>query len=289
MYDRIENHKDVIVGSVSNSGLILNDISEQNPGFGVYTYGNTQFEVTLLGEGSGGNKSRPNLPIVIATPIWFTDYKTKYPSDISFIGIAVVRPDYHNQFTVQVGTYRTDSGKTYGHTNVGMNFMALDPNLDNRNIITGFVDIVNGTPISQPNKKYNVTSSGRQDEAEIDQGKWLCDQFRASKICPEVNFTASDFGGVYVVFEDNFQFKGLPSVIVTPVIDHYTTNCAPDNWRGFRFDRNEIALPHCVVDMIERSRFAVKCGCVYSTTISDDAPKMEYKFLPFNFVAVGPA
>jgi len=254
--------------------LILNDFAN-NPGFTVNRQiDRNTFQVTL-GENS------PRNPIVIASPVWYTEKKTAYPLDIAHLAIAVERSniDEPSMFRVQVGTSTSLAlgGRLSGHPNVGMNFIALDPALDNDNIVSGFVDVdTTGTVINNlATNKY--TAVGIFDEVVHPDSSWFYGE----------NLDRSGPAGVvHVRFTDGFEFEGLPSIIVTPVIDPGSGKCG----NGFHFtDFIDTAVPHCVVDTIEKASFAVKCGCVETTVeFESRAERVIYTPLPFNFIAVGP-
>ena len=121
-----------------------------------------KYQVTL-GENS------PRNSIVIASPVWYTKRKTVYPVNIAHIAIAVMRSNSNSNtgdepfiFEVEVGENTVAAGDKFsGHPNVGMNFTALDPALDNDDIVSSFVDVdTTGTVINNlATNKYTAEGS----------------------------------------------------------------------------------------------------------------------------------
>jgi hypothetical protein len=269
----------MIVGVVGHTGLILNDFFS-NPGFEVERRGFVGYDVRLL---------EFENPIVIACPQWYTNGGTEYPLDIAHLGLAVERSGGRSgyEFSVQAGTYVEGfNGKESGR-NLGMNFIALDPSLDNDNIKFGFVDVnEDGLVIGQPTtNKYSAGAIGLNDNVFYFQTE-LCEKFRNDRVCPTVEVSGRE-GGILVYF--TYPFTALPSVIVTPVIEDSGSNraCSASE-RGFSFKPDDFFVPHCVVETIRKDSIFVKCACVSSTSLNENNPTMRYDLLPFNFIAVGP-
>ena len=248
----------MIVGVVSNTGLIVNDFYD-NPGFKVRKTGSSTFSVTLLGQDTGDNKSRPaNDPIVIASPQWYTDAKTRYPPDLAHIGLAVVRNTGSDEvFDVIAGTNNEGVDKQRTGRNIGMNFIAFDRELENENIVIGFVNVVNpgDTIISSKFDARMVVEETTSFPAYNNDE--LCQIFENEDTpCPELLIDGNE-GGVRVTFPQ--AFKALPSIILTPVVD------ANGVCGVFSFERDDLQIPHCIVETIEKDSFFVKCACLTST------------------------
>ena len=212
----------MIVGVASKTGLIVNDFFD-NPGFRVRkTTSGATFSVTLLGSGTGDNKSRPaNNPIVIGSPQWYTAGKAKYPPDVPHVGLAVARNTSSDEvFRVVAGTNSQGFAKDRtGGRYIGMNFIAFNCELENENIVIGFVDIetvdrtidgpemvgITGQPISD---KYEAQLGGGQLTSWNYNNDELCIIFLVTNTeevsCPELGINGIE-GGVRVVFSTAFK------------------------------------------------------------------------------------
>ena len=132
MNDMVQNHPKIIVGVVSNEGLILNN-NGNNPGYDVRV-GKVTGRSEIFGTLDGSDEERPSDPIVIATPHWYTDNETRYPVDIAHLGLAVIRARFENMFTISAGTFAEGFNGELVSRNIGMNFLAIDPDLEDDNI-----------------------------------------------------------------------------------------------------------------------------------------------------------
>ena len=311
----IGNHKDLVVGVVSESATILNDFGKGGPGFEVERSGGVSFHVDLVGSENSvdTNKEMPSNPVVIASPNWYSKGGSQYPLDLAHIAIAVKRASSdknagqgHSSFDVEAGTWARRGGThSLSGRNLGFNFMAIDPNLDDEHIRFGFVDVdddqvADGNVITNTTRWAATMEGSKNPPYDGAFQNELCNQFRDDNKCPQVSIHGWK-GGVRIDFDT--PFDALPAVIVTPVVDDVNYSNDSEGRRscsrvfsGFTWDQSPngsgISIPHCVVETIQKGSIFVKCGCVQMsdfTSTEDDAPIITYTMLPFNFIAVGPS
>ena len=270
----------MVVGVLGEGGQILNDNGRDFPGF-VVSKRRSQFKIQLRGIDRGKLKNVPSRPIVIASPHWYTNGKNTYPENIAQISLAVeASSDEDDEFAVRVGSYSKTGSQ------VGMNFIALDPTFEDDSFVFGHVGSsekgtdVQGKWESYPRSDSVHASTFLQNE--------LCDMIGNDAVCPALKDATptGSYSGVEIKFTKSFV--GLPAVIITPVINAAQPECGSDTYDGFIWTTFYINVPHCSVETIGQDSIFVKCGCVKITNPGQNNAEVKYEGLPFNFLAVGP-
>ena len=317
------NRDKIRVGIVSDAALLLNNDNKVE----VDRVGKTTFSVLFTDK----QAERPVSPIIIASPHWYTKSKTRYPTGVGQVSLALIQSSsWDNGFHVALGSVSNQSDKLNG-MKLGFNFVALDSNLDNTNIKVGYVD---KNDVQTPQTKTSSCKSHIFSESQclsigVHDDCCFWDGFeclpRDGGLCStgsnsfEVEWSplfvpkqVTSYEFCEVLFNDcaedsrldlevdgtegihmarvkfNEAFEAIPAVVLTPVLS------SSDDCRSFSTGfgsgngnlGQELGIPHCVVDTIEKHSFAAKCGCLRS--IAGDKPRLEFRNIPFNFVATGP-
>ena len=307
-----------MTGIVSDRILLLNDDIDVE----ISKVGEAAYAIHFLGP----QNERPIDPIVIASPHWYTKSKSNYPSGIGEVSIAVVESGWNNGFHIALGSSSVDEISQY----VGFNFLAIDANLDHKNIKVGHVARQNSSvvtkskvmaceghgysepqcnsigiddsccfwngdscaarddgPCQEGNKSFNITWTPVSNPGTITSIEFCEILFNHCNSGNKISVD-TDFEMARVKFAE--AFDAIPTVILTPVLSNF--NECRSFEEGFRSGNGDIgedlSIPHCIVDTIEKHSFAAKCGCLRSISGSGEST-FEYKNIPFNFIATGPA
>jgi len=297
--DQMQNQKDFIMGIVSNGATILN--RGTNHGFEVKKSGESEFTVTVS-KFYGGDA------IVIAFPQWYRDEgREMFPPDVSHLALAVRKPLVapKRSFTVVVGSHAKNEpindeskeqkgaireGPMYSRQ-LGMNFMAFGNGFEDENMKVGFVGKFSAEQMGYAGQGWYASGGIK----EIDNQS-------ISLVSPDGSFTTGTgryamtgrSSGVRITF--NTEFVDVPAVIVTPVLEEGGEMCThgilwdPEmgEQQGFYWTDKTFAVPHCVVETIEKSSIFVKCACIEVDLMGMEIRTVQYNQLAFNFLAVGP-
>jgi len=289
--DVLKNHANMIVGVVNDGASILNDFGDYTPGFQVKRVHQckvvqeddnyySDFHVNLDKEDS------PSNPIVIASPAWYTNGQSRYPLDIAHVSLAVYKDSGEKNFTISAGT------SSFTSRNLGFNFLAINPDYKDENIMFGFVMNDGETRHDQWTANFVEKPNPESSDLGTYDGEELCRELLTQndgndecRGCNELNRTKCDdviiaeygYGGVRITFDT--PFDAIPSVIVTPVIEQSDCDI---HWN------TSFQVPHCIVETIQETGILVKCG-LYGFPFDDgfDNPRtMLFRPLAFNFIAV---
>lgn len=310
------NRRLLTTGLVSDRTLLLNDDIDVE----VSKVGKTTFSVHFL----GAQRERPLDPIIIASPHWYTKSKSSFPTGVGQVSIAVVQSrEWDNGFHIALGS-SSSSKKQY----IGFNFLAIDANLDHKNIKVGHVarnkvkittvskgSVCEGHDYSESqchsigfndnccywngksclardngqcqigNKSFDIDWIPVESPSKIKSIEYCDILFNGCEKDNDVSVTA-DFEMARVTFSE--AFDAIPTVILTPVLSDFNECRSLEEGFGSGNGnfREDLSIPHCIVDTIEKHSFAAKCGCL---TSKSGKSRFEYKNIPFNFIATGPA
>lgn len=270
----ISNNK-ILVGVISDNSSVLNRGVDGAPFDVTILDGNPKFKVKTL------NGSSDLLPVIMAMPHWYTR-KAIYPVNIAEISVAIEVSEQMWQndrsFVVHAGSNKYSSGRQ-----LGFDFIALDPNIDDKNLVYGYV----GLSGQMAGKNWSSTEEVFKKEISVINQNELCKEFGESASCDPALIEGGDVGGVRIKFQTSFT--DIPTIIITPVLSS-ADECYPSNdSNGYMWTNTKISIPHCVVESVSATETYVKCGCFTVTNPnSSSQTKIKFTNTPFSFLAMGP-
>lgn len=137
-----------MVGVIGDNGMVLNDRDGKKGVIDVEKEKKSLFRIELLGiSDDGDGKNIPRNPVVILFPQWYTKGLSVFPTNLADISVAIQRDTNDDERTFHVRK---------SEKQLGVNFIAIDPSLENENIVFGTVEQVRFTGC---NDVYNNDSS----------------------------------------------------------------------------------------------------------------------------------